>query len=253
MPLAERHLVQDPHASCFVCRRAPAVQVTQAGLVADIEDAWRLQEHTLGCPMPQELQGSKPPIFSELVAACAQARRMRASSIAHLAACPARPCRPAAGCGALPEGLDPHSFRSTFGHNTNLWAFKRQPWFAKIGSAAALVPPTYDVRVRSQGWEVCAGRVHHLLVACSRSTRQAGVSAVDASRGLVHGGPLLPLLSTAAQVLCEGRGEGRCAATLPAAAARRAGGWHRAGLDGAAPTALHGRPPLPLPGCTASP
>ncbi|EFN60043.1 hypothetical protein CHLNCDRAFT_133271 [Chlorella variabilis] len=95
-------------------KELPAMEeVTQAGLVADIEDAWRLQEHTLGCPMPQELQGSKPPIFS---------------------------------CGALPEGLDPHSFRSTFGHNTNLWAFKRQPWFAKIGSAAALVPPTYDVR-----------------------------------------------------------------------------------------------------------
>jgi hypothetical protein len=42
--------------------------------------------------------------------------------------------------------VDPRSFRSTFGHNTNLWAFKKQPWFANIGSPATLVPADYDVQ-----------------------------------------------------------------------------------------------------------
>ena len=30
----------------------------------------------------------------------------------------------AAGCGAIPEGWDPRSFRSSFGHNTNIFLFK---------------------------------------------------------------------------------------------------------------------------------
>ena len=80
----------------------------------------------------------------------------------------------------MPEGVDPHSFRSTFGHNTNIWAFKQserapptlaaairvprggtaqvtsatlarlpvpvEPSYARVGPPASLAPLDYDVR-----------------------------------------------------------------------------------------------------------
>lgn len=38
--------------------------------------------------------------------------------------CPAPP----SDCGAIPEGLDPRSFRSSFGHSADLWAFRMREW-----------------------------------------------------------------------------------------------------------------------------
>ncbi|KAL4449441.1 hypothetical protein ABPG77_007085 [Micractinium sp. CCAP 211/92] len=88
-------------------------EVTQQSLLYDIADTQRMQNGSLGCPLPQDLQGRSPGMYE---------------------------------CGSIPEGLDPRSFRSSFGHSANLWAFRMQPWFANIGMPAALVPPTYDVQ-----------------------------------------------------------------------------------------------------------
>ena len=47
-------------------------------------------------------------------------------------------------CNALPEALHPRSFRSCFGHNTNLWAFREEPFFAQTAGEAALFPANFD-------------------------------------------------------------------------------------------------------------
>ncbi|KAL4427804.1 hypothetical protein ABPG75_001893 [Micractinium tetrahymenae] len=88
-------------------------ELTQQALLYDVADALRMQNGSLGCPLPPELQGRSPGLYA---------------------------------CGAIPEGLDPRSFRSSFAHSANLWSFKMQPWFANIGMPAALVPPSYDVQ-----------------------------------------------------------------------------------------------------------
>ena len=49
----------------------------------------------------------------------------------------------------MPEGLHPHSFRATFGHNTNLWAVREgspSRALATLGAAASLAPLDYDVQ-----------------------------------------------------------------------------------------------------------
>lgn len=54
-------------------------------------------------------------------------------------------------CNDLPEGLDPRSFRASFGHNTNVWAFKRKPGtsdltppYLTIGGPSAVFPLDFD-------------------------------------------------------------------------------------------------------------
>ena len=68
-------------------------QVTAASLKYDVQDSKRLSNGVLGCPMPSEVMEvagrGKAVIF---------------------------------GCQSLPEGLDPRSFRASFGYNTNIWA-----------------------------------------------------------------------------------------------------------------------------------
>ncbi|KAL4449442.1 hypothetical protein ABPG77_007086 [Micractinium sp. CCAP 211/92] len=89
-------------------------EVTEAVLRNDIEDAWRLQSKTLGChETAAELGKDVGWMF---------------------------------GCMSIPEGIHPQSFRSTFGHNTNIWAFKKKPWFASIGGPATLAPLDFDIQ-----------------------------------------------------------------------------------------------------------
>lgn len=123
-----------------------AAQVTQEVLRYDIEDAWRLQDGTLGCikgdtTLFQDATKTGAFMFGELAqrwAACAAAastlllvglvgRSIRGSSSDFRPLLnPASTALPGrnAGCGAIPEGWDPRSFRSSFGHNTNIFLFK---------------------------------------------------------------------------------------------------------------------------------
>lgn len=112
--------------------------MTEALLLHDLQDAWRLQDNSLGC-VPDGLLDSLPAtgagLFSELGgAACFAAASMPACCDHHSDHSTApRPvaqdrisslrCHPLAGCGSIPEGLDPRSFRATYGFNTNLYAF----------------------------------------------------------------------------------------------------------------------------------
>ncbi|EFJ41791.1 hypothetical protein VOLCADRAFT_98168 [Volvox carteri f. nagariensis] len=68
----------------------PLREVTLENLKYDIEDVKRWQEGKLACPVPPNMAN-----FSSW--------RL---------------------CGGVPEGLNPRSFRSNFGHNTNIWAAK---------------------------------------------------------------------------------------------------------------------------------
>ncbi|KAL4427805.1 hypothetical protein ABPG75_001894 [Micractinium tetrahymenae] len=89
-------------------------EVTEAVLRNDIEDAWRLQSRTLGCHQAAaELGEDAGKMFN---------------------------------CLSIPEGIHPQSFRSVFGHNTNIWAFKKKPWFASIGGTASLAPVDSDIQ-----------------------------------------------------------------------------------------------------------
>jgi hypothetical protein len=48
-------------------------------------------------------------------------------------------------CGALPEAIHPQSFRSSFGHNTNVWASKGK-LLAPKGPPATLLAPELDLK-----------------------------------------------------------------------------------------------------------
>ena len=124
-----------------------ALQVTQAVLRHDIEDAWRLQQGTLGChaSTAPEIDAMQPTIFGGCCSArccCAAGEHwakttppvhaMRSRPAAAMPACcnarpplpPPRPALPpAAGCGALPEAIHPHSFRAVFGRECWLAGF----------------------------------------------------------------------------------------------------------------------------------
>ncbi|PRW60388.1 A disintegrin and metallo ase with thrombospondin motifs 12 [Chlorella sorokiniana] len=114
-------------------------QVTADVLQYDIEDAWRLQQGTLGCIK----DGDK--LFADV----------RKNGVYMF------------GCGAIPEGWDPRSFRSSFGHNTNIFVFKGPtPPGVEIGGPASLAPPDYDVQhkyfvptgVMGLGGRICTGQ-----------------------------------------------------------------------------------------------
>lgn len=114
-------------------------QVTQEVLRYDIEDAWRLQDGTLGC-----IKGDNT-LFQDVTKTGAFMF----------------------GCGAIPEGWDPRSFRSSFGHNTNIFLFKGPvPPGMEVGGPASLAPPDFDVRtkfflpkgVMGLGGRICTGQ-----------------------------------------------------------------------------------------------
>lgn len=68
-----------------------------------------------------------------------------------------------ADCGWLPEALDPHSLRSTFGFNTNLWAFKGDSEFCLLGLSCCALgagggAQGLDARPRSCGRHACHQR-----------------------------------------------------------------------------------------------
>ncbi len=51
---------------------------------------------------------------------------------------------------SIPEGIHPQSFRSTFGHNTNIWAFKKSERVAKKPNGVAVSRPlTVQPRLNS--------------------------------------------------------------------------------------------------------
>jgi len=97
-------------------------EVTLENLAADASDAERLRERTLGCPLPRELFATKGGGGGggggggNATAATADGDASN-DSLSHPAAF--------SRCNAIPEQLHPHSFRATFGHNTNVWAARR--------------------------------------------------------------------------------------------------------------------------------
>lgn len=48
------------------------------------------------------------------------------------------------GCNAMPEVFDPQSFRSSFGHNTNIWAFLGAN-ISAVEGIASLIPLEQDL------------------------------------------------------------------------------------------------------------
>lgn len=66
-------------------------EVTADNLKYDLEDAAKMQTHSMGCYSPKEIS-DRFPAWS--------------------------------GCGFIPEDLHPKSFRGSFGHNTNVWAVR---------------------------------------------------------------------------------------------------------------------------------
>jgi hypothetical protein len=86
------------HPSDWGSPLLPLPTITDAILANDAADAARLADRTLGCARP-------PPAAVTAAAA---------------------PGTPWGACGAIPEGLHPASFRATFGHNTNVWAARRE-------------------------------------------------------------------------------------------------------------------------------
>lgn len=95
-------------------------EVTLENLAADASDAERLRERTLGCPLPRELfsekggHGDNSSSSSNGSGTGGSSPSSPSSSLSHPAAF--------SRCNAIPEQLHPHSFRATFGHNTNVWA-----------------------------------------------------------------------------------------------------------------------------------
>ena len=100
-------------------------EVTLENLAADASDAERLRERTLGCPLPRELFAERGGGGGEgegkggKGTADGGGGGSSFDSLSHPAAF--------SRCNAIPEQLHPHSFRATFGHNTNVWA-AREGW-----------------------------------------------------------------------------------------------------------------------------
>ena len=101
-------------------------EVTLENLAADVSDAEKLRLRTLGCPLPRELFSSKEEGEEEGEESHATSNTddddsssssSFASSLSHR--------RAFSRCNAIPEQLHPHSFRATFGHNTNVWAARK--------------------------------------------------------------------------------------------------------------------------------
>ena len=92
-------------------------------LAADASDAERLRERSLGCPLPRELFGQRGGRGEgeggeEGDAPAAATADSSNDSLSHPAAF--------SRCNSIPEQLHPHSFRATFGHNTNVFAARKR-------------------------------------------------------------------------------------------------------------------------------
>lgn len=71
-------------SSVLCCFRRPTVQLTQQALLYDIADTLRMQNGSLGCPLPQDLQGRSPGMYGERRGGrAAPAMRLPAPRAAH--------------------------------------------------------------------------------------------------------------------------------------------------------------------------
>lgn len=138
----------------------PLEVVTKKALQHDMADADLLKAGSLGCPLPKEVRPAgmhAPPCSRALHPALPGGARLRwrGGRPGHRPVCCWLTNAAAAAvllqlgaglwlCNALPEALHPLSFRSCFGHNTNLWAFREEPFFAQTAGQAALFPPDFD-------------------------------------------------------------------------------------------------------------
>lgn len=90
----------------------PLEQVTPENVQFDVADTQLLEIRGLGCPRPKELQHINPVAWSS--------------------------------CNSIPEDLHPKSFRSTFGHNTNIWLTTNSTAF-QVGKPVGIMSMKQDM------------------------------------------------------------------------------------------------------------
>ncbi|GAB4819835.1 hypothetical protein N2152v2_006881 [Parachlorella kessleri] len=122
------HIHEGTLPKVFDAELEPLDYADKRNIKHDIEDIYRLQNGTLGCPLPQQLVGMWE-------------------------------------CNQIPEALHPHSFRSTFDRGTRLWAMHQDAQaknFSRTGQPAGLFPLEYEVikfftlRMWGTGRRLCA-------------------------------------------------------------------------------------------------
>lgn len=101
----------------------------------------------LPCIAPLPLCGQASGLWQSRGVSACLAKDLAAAPPGTTAPNPRPPSVPA-GCNSLPDALHPHSFKSTFGHNTHLWAVREgspSAELANLGPPASLFPLDYNV------------------------------------------------------------------------------------------------------------